>query len=37
MEENKNLEVLEEATVETFEEIEEVVTAAWTGCASCCN
>lgn len=32
---------MEEAAMETnkelFEEVEEVVTAGWTGCASCCS
>jgi hypothetical protein len=23
--------------VEIFEDVEEIVTASWTGCASCCN
>ena len=41
--EEKNLNVAEEVTEtgaekeEMFEEVEEVVTASWTGCANCCN
>lgn len=26
-----------ENTNELFEEVEEVITASWTGCANCCN
>ncbi|CAM2939474.1 hypothetical protein HAHI6034_09425 [Hathewaya histolytica] len=33
---NKELEQ-QELKVELFEEIEEIVTASWTGCASCCS
>lgn len=27
----------EKVTDELFEEVEEAVTASWTGCADCCN
>ncbi|CAM2939396.1 hypothetical protein HAHI6034_09430 [Hathewaya histolytica] len=33
---NKELEQ-PELKVEVFEEIEDIVTANWTGCANCCN
>lgn len=39
--EEKNLKMPEEAMEaekeELFEEVEEVVTASWTGCADCCS
>lgn len=33
----KESEVKKENANELFEEVEEVVTAAWTGCADCCG